>query len=117
MKEFFNPAITDRIIYKSTVVSIFIMLLTFLYVLIRFFSLPPFIPVFNQLPWGNDRIGPKFTIFIPLLTTVLILVSNLTLSSLIYTKSPLLSRIFAVTTLLSILLILIFSVVIINLVA
>ncbi|MEX2007289.1 MAG: hypothetical protein WD992_00765 [Candidatus Levyibacteriota bacterium] len=116
MKEFFKPVRTDKIIYKSTLLSIFIILLTFAYVLLRFFSLPPFIPVFNQLPWGNDRIGPKLTIFIPLLTTVLILIINLILSSFVHAKNPLLSRIFAVTTLLCILLILIFSVVIISLV-
>ncbi len=117
MKEFFKPIRTDRIIYRSAVISVFLIIITLVYILIRFFSLPPFIPVFNQLPWGNDRIGPSFTIFIPILSTILILAVNLALSSFAYTKTPLMSRILSVTTLLAIFLVLIFSMVIINLVA
>ncbi|MEX2012865.1 MAG: hypothetical protein WD967_00505 [Candidatus Levyibacteriota bacterium] len=116
MKEFFKPVRTDRIIYRSTVISVFLISLTLIYALVRFLSLPPFIPIFNQLPWGNERIGPRFTIFIPILATVLIFMINLALSSFVYEKTPLMSRIFSITTLLTILLILIFSVVIISLV-
>lgn len=116
MKEFFKPVKTDKIIHRSAVISVSLIVLTLFYIFIRFFNLPPFIPIFNQLPWGNDRIGPSFTIFIPILATILILIVNLALSSFVYSKTPLMSRIFSVTTLLTILLTLIFSVITINLV-
>jgi len=116
MKEFFKVVKTDRIIYRTSLASGFVITATFLYAILRFFSLPPFIPVFNQLPWGNQRIGPSFTIFIPLALTIIILIANLALSSFAYSKNPLLSRIFSITTLLCCLLMFIFTVVIINLV-
>ncbi len=116
MKEFFRPAKTDKIINKTFLASAAVIVIIFLYVIFRFFSLPPYVPVFNQLPWGNDRIGPKLFIFIPLLIAILIQILNLPLASYIYTRSPLLSRILAVTSLLCTFLILIFSVVIINLI-
>jgi len=116
MKEFFKPTRTDKIISRTSIASLCIFSLTLLYVFVRFFNLPPFIPIFNQLPWGNDRIGPKIFIFLPLVSTIFIMSANLVLSSYIYTKSPLLSRIFSVTSLLTTFLILIFSFVIIGLV-
>lgn len=117
MKEFFKPTKTDKIIYRTSLVSGFIIIATFLYTILRYFTLPPFIPVFNQLPWGNQRIGSSFTIFIPLILTSILLVGNLIISSYIYLKTPLLSRLFAVTTLLVCLLMFIFTMVIINLIA
>ena len=117
MKEFFKVVKTDKIIYRTSLASGFVILVAFLYSMLRFFSLPPFIPVFNQLPWGNQRIGPSFTIFIPLSLTIIILIGNLALSSFTYSKTPLLSRIFSITTLLACLIMFIFIVVIINLIA
>lgn len=116
MREFFKPARTDKIISRAFLASCFMIGITLLYIVLRFFSLPPFIPIFNQLPWGDNRIGPKIFIFIPTAITILIMAGNITLSSYMYDKSPLLSRIFAVTSLLATFLILIFSFVIISLV-
>lgn len=117
MKEFFKLVKTDKIINRTFISSCILIFLTFIYVAIRFFSLPAFVPVFNQLPWGNDRAAPRIFIFIPLFASIIILAVNLVLSSYIYGKSPLLSRIFSVTALLSAFLILIFSFVIINLIS
>ncbi len=116
MKEFFKPATTDKIINRASVISGVLILLALLYAAFNFFKLPPFVPVFNQLPWGNDRIASKGFIFAPAAITILILAANLTLSSYVYEKSPLISRIFSITSLLSAFLILIFTIVIISLV-
>lgn len=117
MKEFFKPLKKDNILEKSFLYSSLLIVITFIFTLIKFFGLPPFVPVFNQMPWGNDRIGPSYFIFIPIFTNILIGFLNATVSSYIYTKSPILSRVFAVTTLLCTFLILIFSFVIINLIS
>lgn len=116
MKEFFKPATTDKIINRASVISAAIILLTLLYAAFNFFKLPPFVPVFNQLPWGNERIASRGFIFTPAIITILILAANLTLSSYIYEKSPLISRIFSITSLLAAFLTLIFTIVIIGLV-
>lgn len=116
MKEFFKQARTDKIINRMTTASVSLLVLAFIYVAIRFFSLPLFIPIFNQLPWGNERVGRTIFIFIPLLISIAVIILNLYISSFIYSRNPLLARIVSVTSVLVIFLILIFSVVIVNLV-
>lgn len=117
MKDFFKHLKKDNILEKSFLYSGILIGITFIFVLIKFFSLPPFVPVFNQMPWGNERIGPSYFIFIPLLTNIVIAFLNYFICSHIYGKSPIMSRIFAVTTLLFTFLILIFSFVIIGLIS
>ncbi len=39
--------------------------------------LPPFIPIFNQMPWGQERLGKTITIFVPVLVALLISIINL----------------------------------------
>lgn len=85
-------------------------ILTFFYILIAYKNLPPFIPIFNQLPWGEARIGSAITIFIPVLCCSLIIVGNLFLADFIYKKIPLISRMLAATSIIVALLIFLFTV-------
>lgn len=117
MKEFFNPIKTDNLLSKSFIYSSVILFIVLIFLIIRFFSLPPFIPVFNQMPWGNERIGPTIFIFIPLLTSIFIISTNTFISAYIYAKSPILSRIFAITSILCAFLTLIFSLVIVTIIS
>jgi hypothetical protein len=61
MKEFFKDIIPDRIIISAFFINIFLIITTVVYILISYGKLPPFVPVFNQLPWGEQRLGPTFT--------------------------------------------------------
>lgn len=100
MKEFFRDVKSDKT--TSIGFSITLILITFIVVFILFFygRLPPFVPVFNQLPWGEERLGTPITIFIPILTAFLIFILNLSTSALIYKRIPLVSRMLAGTSLL-----------------
>jgi hypothetical protein len=75
---------------------------------IFYFSLPPFIPIFNQMPWGEMRLGIKPAIFIPIAITILFIGVNFFMVGRLYEKTPLLSRILSITTLLATLLSFIF---------
>ena len=101
MKEFFNDIKSDRITNIGFLLTIIFIIVIFIFTLSLYGSLPPLIPIFNQLPWGEERIGNKTTIFIPILTTLLVFVINLIISALIYKNIPLVSRLLAGTSLLA----------------
>ena len=75
------------------------MLLTVFYTLINYHNLPPFIPIFNQLPWGNDRLTSTLGIFIPTIVFAIVFFFNIIFTSLVYSKNPLIARIVAAVTL------------------
>ena len=100
MKKLFKYAQTDKIIKFSLQISGVLLLAQLLYAVFAYFSLPPLVPIFNQLPWGEERLGQKFEIFIPALLTLIFLFGNLLLVNRVYDRMPLLSRILSITTLL-----------------
>ena len=110
MKEIFKQIKADKINRwgLSTVVAILIIELAF--IALFYFSLPPVIPLFNQMPWGESRLGTKPAIFLPTMITFAFLILNFSLITRLYEKIPLVSRMLSVTTLLIALLSLIFIV-------
>ena len=100
MKNLINNIKSDRITLRGFILSFLLGIITFVYILIYYKRLPPFIPIFNQLPWGEQRFTQASGIFITLIIFSAIFVFNLILSSFVYDKSPLIARILAATTLL-----------------
>lgn len=98
MKEFFKDIMRDKTARFGFLGALILSLLTFFYILLRYKDLPPFIPIFNQLPWGEQRLGTTLTIFIPILTAWVVIIFNLFISVLVYQKTPLVSRMIAITT-------------------
>lgn len=108
MNAFFKYIQADRILYAGFLISSIFIVLTILATLLFYRSLPPFIPLYNQLPWGESRLGTRIEIFIPSFMGILIFGTNIILSSLFYSKIPLVARIFSITSLLVSLLLLLF---------
>jgi len=101
MKDFLSNIRKDRIILNEFVVSFIISAVTIIFVLINYKSLPPFIPIFNQLPWGNERLIETPGIFVPIVLYFIVFIFNLIFSSILYRgNNPLLGRIIAAITLL-----------------
>lgn len=100
MNAFFKYFISDKTIFVGSIFSFLVILFTLFYILITYSHLPPYLPVFNQMPWGNARITTREYIFLPLLVSTVIFFSNFTLSFFIYTKIPLIARILIFTNLL-----------------
>lgn len=95
MKELFKDIAVDKTITSAFLINIFSIIATVVYILFSYRKLPPFIPIFNQLPWGEQRLGNQITIFIPVLVALLILAINILTSASIYKKIPLISRMLA----------------------
>lgn len=96
----YKLVLTDKIIKTGMFASAIIIAVELIYIGFLFLSLPPLLPVFNQLPWGPERLGPKISIFIPTGLTFAFLVLNFFAIARLHEQSPLLSRIISITTLL-----------------
>ena len=100
MKKIFNKIRNDKILSVGFLGTILFTIITVLYTLIFFRSLPPFVPLFNQLPWGERRLGIKTEIFTPPFIVSAVLLVNVIFCVNLYDKMPLVSRIVSITTLL-----------------
>lgn len=108
MKEFFKDIRTDKTITLAFFTNGTLIAIAIIYILFSYGQLPPFIPIFNQLPWGEQRLGTTPTIFIPVLVALLTLVVNIFTSAYIYKKVLLVSRMLAAISLLCGILMLLF---------
>ena len=101
MKEFFEKIRDDKTIYLESIINAIFLIATLISILFSYHLLPPFIPIFNQLPWGQERLGNKLTIFIPLLVILLIFLTNSVTATAVYKKIPLVSRMLVTISLLT----------------
>jgi hypothetical protein len=106
----------DRTIWWSTLIAVILLLLCIILVAIFYGSLPPFIPLFNQLPWGTERLSSKTSLLLPVLVAFIIVACNSILTKYIYERMSITARMLAVTTLLLSVLVFIFVIRIIQII-
>jgi hypothetical protein len=98
MKErLFKLLINDRVVRHTLSATLLLIVLSLLFITLTYNHLPPVMPIYNQLPWGIERLSSRLTIFLPTAVTATFLVGNTLLIQLIYDSSPLLARILGVT--------------------
>lgn len=100
MKEFLKNITQDKPITLAFFMNLFFIIAAIIFILFLYGSLPPFIPIFNQLPWGEQRLGSTFTIFVPVLVSILIFIINVIAAGITYKKIPLVARMLAAISLL-----------------
>lgn len=100
MSEFIKQLSADKIIWWGFLLSIGIIVLELLYGIIFYNFLPPVIPLYNQLPWGVERLGGRIELFFPVVLTGGICILNMLLTRILYEKTPFIARMLTVTTLL-----------------
>lgn len=100
MKKLIRTITADRITRTATIASLVILLVILGYTLLIYRSLPPYIPLFNQLGWGDPRLAEKYLIFLPLLLAVIVMSVNTVITYLLYETMPLVSRVITITSLL-----------------
>ena len=101
MKEFFKDIKSDKTIIPVFFINGLFIVVSVIFILFSYRNLPPFIPIFNQLPWGEQRLGPTLAIFIPVLVALLILIINIFTADITYKKTPLVARMLAAVSLLT----------------
>ena len=99
MKNLINNITADKLTFRGFAISFLLTFFTFLYIIANYANLPPLIPIFNQLPWGDNRLAPTIGIFIPIAIFIIIFIFNVTFTSIVYSKNPLIARFVAAVTL------------------
>jgi len=93
MKEKFSIILSDQFARISLLLSMLFVIPLILIILATFSNLPPLIPFFNSMPWGEQRLAPSWvTITLPFLLLV-ILSTNIFISLLVYKRYVLIARI------------------------
>lgn len=110
MNEVSNLVKADKIIRWGMTFSFLLLIFQVILIALFYLKLPPVVPLFNQLPWGIDRLGTNYEILLPLVITLLFFFFNYFLLRKLYISMPLISRIIGITTFLAALLSLIFIV-------
>ncbi|MBA3723399.1 MAG: hypothetical protein H0W89_00700 [Candidatus Levybacteria bacterium] len=100
MNAAFKQLRADKIIRLGMTISLALILLHAVYLAFFYLSLPPVLPLYNQMPWGESRLGSRLEILIPLATTIIFFFINYILLAKLYSTMPLVSRMISVTTLL-----------------
>jgi hypothetical protein len=108
MNALFKHISSDRILFWCFSISIGCVALGTLLLGLTIGKLPTILPLYNQLPWGDARLGGKMELFIPLALATLIAFGNAYLSKQFYSNLPLVARILAATTMITSLLVLAF---------
>jgi hypothetical protein len=93
MKEKFNLVMNDQFARISLVLSLLFITPLIGIILLTNTSLPPLIPFFNSMPWGEERLAISgITIFLPFLL-LFILILNVMEAIFVYKKYVLIARI------------------------
>ena len=90
----------DRITRIASITSVVLIIITVGYIIFVYQNLPPFLPLFNQLGWGEPRLADKPFIFLLPAFSLLVLIGNTAFASFLYTAMPLVSRMLMITSLL-----------------
>lgn len=100
MNAFIKKIKSDKIIWFSFILSFLLVLISLIYIALFYSKLPPVIPLFNQMPWGEARLAEKQNIFILPAISLFIFVTNFCIAFFVYEKMPLVCRILCATSLL-----------------
>jgi hypothetical protein len=108
MRNVINTIVADRITRVATIVSWGVVILAVGYIAVIFPNLPPYLPLFNQMGWGDPRLAARVFIILPPLLTLGIIFFNTLIGAMLYAAMPLISRMLSITGLLVSALMLIF---------
>ena len=93
MRDKFSILLSDQFIRISLMLSILFIVPLIIIIIATYSSLPPLIPFFNSMPWGEQRLYmSNITIFLPLVL-LFVLFINILQSLFLYKKYALISRI------------------------
>lgn len=117
MNALYKKLSADKIIIVSLAATSICLITSSICIAFFYRSLPPFVPVFNQMPWGYSRLTSTSMFFLPLFLSFLISIINTVIIYYFYDTMPLASRILAMTGALIAFFIVIFTIQTIQLIA
>jgi len=70
----------DKLIKRYFKLSLFLISTSLLFIVLKFRELPPQVPLFYSLPWGEKQLTNKFYLFLLPFGSIIILLSNIFLA-------------------------------------
>jgi hypothetical protein len=92
MKKITDTVLADNILKFSTLLSFMILLFVSGIIAISYANLPPYVPFFNSLPWGTERLFSSIVVIVLPLAFLFVIIVNILLSAHLYTKHALMAR-------------------------
>jgi hypothetical protein len=99
IKETAEQLVPDSLGRSSYLIALIIALIMFGIIGAIYIKLPPNIPLYFTLPWGEARLAAKLSILLLPVTTIFIIIFNISLGRVASKLSPLLPRSLAVASL------------------
>lgn len=93
-----SPIIRDASIKYSLIICIFFIGIQIILLGVSYTSFPPFVPFFNSLPWGTDRLALSQFVFLVPVASCIVFAVNMYIANRVYKKHTLISRILAVNS-------------------
>ncbi len=90
----------DKLVLFSFIFILAIFAILCIFLLFTYQSMPMLVPLFNQIPWGVERLGAKIQIFLPLGIASTAIVINTLLLLFIQQDMPLVTRLVCLTNVL-----------------
>lgn len=97
MKKFFKTIQKDSILSWSFWTTILFTLLMSAIIAASLTTLPPFLPLYNQMPWGYARLGRSYELFLLPAGILAITIGNTLVGAKLVEKIPLLARFLFIT--------------------
>lgn len=98
MKGLIKQLQADNVGWWSFWISATLLVLVIISIGILYRQLPPFLPLYNHEPWGYQRLGRTYEIFVPILLSIIIITSNVFLGTYLTKRNPLLARFIFITS-------------------
>lgn len=92
--------LADKLVLFSFLCILAIFSLYGIFLLFTYQQTPSLVPLFNQIPWGIERLGAKIQLFLPLGIASLAIVINTFLLLFISQDMPLVTRLVSLTNVL-----------------
>lgn len=93
MRQKFRVLLSDQFIRFSLLLSLLFLIPLIVIILVTYTSLPPLIPFFNSMPWGEERLSySNITIFLPVILLG-VFIGNVLQAAFSYSKYVLVARI------------------------
>lgn len=100
MKDKFSLIMNDRLARIAIIVSMLFLVPTVILIMFFYEKLPPYIPLFNSMPWGEQRLfSSNINIIFPLVL-IGVFLANTLFSAFVYKEYVLASRLLMLNSLL-----------------
>ena len=97
MKETFRNLYQDNLCRTTIYLYLILYLLLIFFFIFKWPLLPPELPLFYSLPWGEEQLGTLLEFLVLPVSSLFFMLLNLFLGTYVFSEEPLLARILSLT--------------------